>query len=354
MTHLMHRRILLALISVLFLFLVIKGSKDTFSTPINGLELDSNLVVTSIVPNGPAAQAGFQIGDQVISINSEPVERGDIIADQGRNVQINTVMNYRVLRQNQQPQELSLKWEAPSKQQKTFIIFNFFSSIFILTIITITCYRNPDSASAILFYCLSILYLFFRMDHPRWQGEFGARFYQAVYLLCFFLIPALFVHFYARFPKKNQFLYAREGRIRWLYAPTFVLFVPAAVVNWIHYSDLHASDIISTLILIQGLILWACYLIAGTLMMIRSFLRIRSRELTKRCVLLFYALLLAVSPYLLAGFLEIVKGESYTYEIIALFLFLPFPMALAYAIDFGEDPDEGIPWFLKRVVKNPN
>ncbi len=183
--------------------------------------------------------------------------------------------------------------------------------------------------------------------------EIWSRIYQVIYLLGFFLIPVMFAHLCARFPRPNFFVYFKKNRVYWLYLPPSILMVPAVLINWLHYADVRAMQAITKLILIQGFVLWAAYLIAGNLMLIRSFLKVRSRILSRRCVAVFYSLALAISPYLLAGAFEIFGKDSPSFTITSQILFLPFPLSLAWAIDYGDDKSEGLPWVIGRyLLKN--
>ena len=348
------RRYQLSAAAVLLLILMCLGVRDALQTPVIGMELDSDLVVVSVDPYGPARQAGLAVGDRILKINGHSAMDKEIIAEQGRTVRIGQTMTYQVQHADGVISDLVLEWQALPQPRKVLIVINGLFSAFLLGLITITYCRKPEFVTALLFYLLGLMYLFFRMDHPRWHGEFMARLYQEMYLFSFFIVPALFLHFCLRFPRKNPFFYEKEGRINWLYAPAIIMFIPAAIVNWIHFNDFKAGELITKIILIQGFILWMLYLMVGTLAMLNAYFRIRSRVLARRCSLVFYALILAVAPYLIAGLLQIVGGRSFTHEIIAIILFLPLPLTIAWSIDYGEDRMDGMNLLLQKIMEAKN
>ncbi|MBN1354638.1 hypothetical protein JXA40_00030 [bacterium] len=346
------KKIVYLLVGLLFFTLIVKGGFDALDTPEIGFTVDVDLVVTSLGADGSAYRAGMDIGDRVLSINGEPAQAGDRIAEQGRKARIGQVMTYRIRKTDGRTRDIDLTWKSPSIQRRQYIGVNAVSAVLILIVATIAYLRKPGYLPANLFYFLCLFYLFFRMDHPRWQAEYWARIYQVIYLFCFFLIPAVFAHFCALFPKPNRFLNARKSRIIWLYSPSTVLFFPAAVTNWIHYDNVKATGIITKIIIYEGFVLWAVLLTAGSLMMIHAFFRIRSRTLARRSSIVFYSLALAMLPYLIVGFLENFLDRTFTYEITGLILFLPFPTALAWAIDYGEDRPEPMPTILEKILRS--
>jgi hypothetical protein len=341
-------------IGLLFMVLIVVGGFDAFSKPEIGFVVNGDLVVTSLSPALSASEPNLELGDRIVAINGEPAHAGDRIAEQGRTAQIDQTISYRIQTSDGQIKDVELTWMAPTYQRKKYSAVNMLTALIILGIATYAVFRKPAWLTVKLYYFLCLFYLFFRMEHPRWQGEIWSRIYQVLYLLSFFLIPAVFTHFCGRFPKPNRFLHSRRSFIWWLYAPSCILFVPAAVVNWIHYDNVRATGIITQIILYEGFVLWAVYLIAGSLMMVHAFFRIRSRELSKRCSLVFYTIALAVAPYMIAGFLENFLHRTYLYEIIGLVLFLPFPAILAWAIDFGEDEERNVSQIIEKFIRSRN
>ncbi len=338
------------IITIPFLILIIMGIRDAFDIPSVGITLNNNFTVTEIIPDSAAAQAGIRLGDRVIAIGGDPVTEGDRIAAIGRSLSVGSQLTYSIIRSENETLDLTLTWTPPTLTRKLSILSNGVASMLLLFIASWLNLRKIRFEPAIIFYFLAITYIFFRMDHPRWQNETASRLYQVIYLFGFFILPALFGHFCGRFPKKNFFLYHKKGRIFWLYSPSFILFVPAAIVNWTHFKDVKATSLITAMILFQGVILWGIYLTVGSLMMMRSFIRIRSRVLSRRISIVFYTLFLAVMPYFIHGIMDLIDKSFDYLNIISILLFLPFPLTLAWAIDYGEDPNEGLPWLFNQAI----
>lgn len=83
----------------------LEGSKfrDDFNTaPFLGLILDMNgdnsTTVIGVTPYSPAALAGFEVGDMVISINYEPIESYDDLMEFMSKVNVGDTLNFTVSR----------------------------------------------------------------------------------------------------------------------------------------------------------------------------------------------------------------------------------------------------------------
>ncbi len=340
--------VLLPGIALIFACLILMGTRDLITRPIIGLTCDSNYMITEMDPDGAAIRAGFRIGDKIVAVDGSRKLSGDRLAAVSRHLTIGQTLTYEVVRNNDETMELTLQGNPPRPERIRLAYVNTAVYLCLLTIAIILNLKRPGHVPALLFFCLTITYLFFRMDHPRWPSEIGGRLYQTLYLLGFFMLPSLFAHFCSLFPKKNLVMHHSPRRVLWFYIPGFTLFVPAAFSHWIHFRDLKATQVIQAMILVQGFILWAVFLTVGTLMMIRAFFRIRSRILSRRCSIVFYAIFLATSPSFVAGILDIFHTKIGTDNIMATLLFLPLPIALAWAIDYGDDREEGLPWMLNR------
>lgn len=293
----------------------------------------------------------MMLGDEILAVNGAAVTTFRPFDDPQNRPVIGGVTSYRIRKTSGTEIDVEVHWEALTFARKFRISANAVFSLSILTIASLLSLRKSLRINALLFYSLSCAYIFFKMDHPAWEIALLARLYQAIYLFAFFLIPALFLHFCSRFPKLNSLIYSKHNRVRWIYIPPVVLSVPAALSNWVHYSNTEAQSFITQLILFQGFVIWTAYLVTGSLMMVHSFFRIRSRALSRRCVMVFYSLIIAVSPYLLAGLLDVVFRRSVSAEISGMLLFLPFPLTLAWAVDYGDDREDGIPVLFDQFLK---
>jgi len=341
---------ILFVITALLIVLILLGIRDSCREPDIGLVCNADFIITELVSGGAALDSGFQISDEIIAINGDPVLSGDRIATLGRKLLIGQSITY-LVRRNSEELEITLTVKGPDSGSKRRISVN--GAVYIIMIIAalVLNIRRSGYPPALLFFCLVICTLFFRMDHPRWPNATWGRLYQITYLFGFFILPALFAHFCARFPKPNYFVYQKKYRMLWFYIPSVTLFIPAAVTHWIHFRDIKSTELIKAMILFQGFIIWAILLTLGTLMMFRSYFRVRSRILARRCALVFYTIFLAVLPSLTAGLLDIFDRNFNSGTLLSTFLFLPLPLALAWAIDYGEDKREGLPWMFQRFFE---
>ena len=339
------------LFSCLLLSLNITGSLDAIQTPITQFTLDARHAVTDVEPGSPESIAGMRTGDEILEVNGSPL--ASFSPFDGSKMRIGSSTHYRIRRSDGSISDIHVTWNELTPARKIRIVMNAVFTCVVLGIALTVLLMTPPSTNALLFFFLSMFYVFFKMNHPHFDHEIIARLYQAVYLFAFFLIPSFFVHFCSRFPKLNHLIHGKRSRTRWIYIPPVILAIPAALSNWIHASDIDAQSVVTQIILLQGFLIWLVYLVLGSMMLIHGFFRIRSRHLSRRCVLVFYSLILAVSPYLFTGVLDVLFHKTISPDLAGILLFLPFPIALGYAVLYGDDREDGIPWLIDQFL-NPS
>ncbi len=335
--------------SCLLLVLNITGSLDALQTPITQFTLDARHVVTEIEPGSPESIAGMSKGDEILEVNGSPL--ASFSPFDGSKMRIGSSTHYRIRRADGAVTDIHVTWNDLTKARKIRIVINAIFTFVVLGIGLSVMLMTPPTTNALLFFFLSMFYVFFKMNHPHFDNEILARLYQAIYLFAFFLIPSFFIHFCSRFPKLSRLIHGKESRTRWIYVPPVILAIPAAISNWIHASDIDAQSVVTQIIVLQGFLIWLVYLVLGSMMLIHGFFRIRSRQLSRRCVLVFYTLILAVSPYLFTGVLDVLFHKTISADLAGMLLFLPFPIALGWAVLYGDDHDDGIPWLVDQFLK---
>lgn len=233
------------------------------------------------------------------------------------------------------------------------IVFRALIYIAMLTIAWTVLYRKRDWLPSLLFYGLVTGYVFFRMDPLPITGQLATMGFQSLYLFSFFLIPALFLHFWAEFPKQSFFFHHVPGRLWILYGPPLTLSIPAIAGNVYFSSDPEKSGIATGLILFQGICIWAIYLINGCLMGIRAYLRVRSRILNRRVLLVGATSIFAFIPFVITGILDYLSKPLPVGNTLLMETSLILPiLALAFALDYGEDHEKGLPWLIGQMMAN--
>nr|HPQ41014.1 hypothetical protein [bacterium] len=215
--------------------------------------------------------------------------------------------------------------------------------------------HRPAWRPAQLFYIMLTGYAFFRMDHIVWDAPVAMKLFQTAYLICFFMVPAVFAHFFALFPRPAFFFQGPPRRLLIIYGPPVTLCIPALAANWVWGADPATARIVSGLILVQGILIWAVYLINGSLMAIRGFMRIRSRILSRRFLLVGVSTILAFIPFVIRGILDTFNQPFPVSNTLLIETSLILPaLALAFALDYGEDRRDGLPWWIGRDSRTGN
>ncbi|RJG50014.1 outer membrane-stress sensor serine endopeptidase DegS [Motilimonas pumila] len=102
---------------------VIRGSIGVVGGPVNpvmarlwGIEAQSGIMITEVVPGGPAAQAGVKTSDVMLAINQEPVKGVTDVLDRVAEVRPGEVIQVKLLRDGEEV-ELAIEVEDFDKRR---------------------------------------------------------------------------------------------------------------------------------------------------------------------------------------------------------------------------------------------
>ena len=331
----------LTTLSLALLSLVLVGfgilnyqQRELYQVPDDGVSwIDSPQGVTAwiVVRGGPADRAGIHEGDQLKSINGEPITSASAAVQQIYQLGVWSLANYSLSR-NAEPFDTSLVLAA---QGASGSVRNYFALVGLLYLVigTFILFRRWTARKSRHFYifCLAsfVLYTF------AYTGKLNL-FDWAIYWLnvaAWVLQPALFLHFCLTFPERHVLL--RERRYL-----TPLLYLPGAVLGAIHV--LVAVDIlVLPLPLLQArwlldrieLFYLGAYFLAGALALQYAYVRASEPVLKHQLKWVTRGTWLAIVPfaalYALPYFLGFVPNAWMNASALSL-VFLP--VTFGYAI----------------------
>ncbi len=331
----------LTTLSLALLSLVLVGfgilnyqQRELYQVPDDGVSwIDSPQGVTAwiVVRGGPADRAGIHEGDQLKSINGEPITSASAAVQQIYQLGVWSLANYSLSR-NAEPFDTSLVLAA---QGASGSVRNYFALVGLLYLVigTFILFRRWTARKSRHFYifCLAsfVLYTF------AYTGKLNL-FDWAIYWLnvaAWVLQPALFLHFCLTFPERHVLL--RERRYL-----TPLLYLPGAVLGAIHV--LVAVDIlVLPLPLLQArwlldrieLFYLGAYFLAGALALQHAYVRASEPVLKHQLKWVTRGTWLAIVPfaalYALPYFLGFVPNAWMNASALSL-VFLP--VTFGYAI----------------------
>jgi sigma-B regulation protein RsbU (phosphoserine phosphatase) len=247
--------------------------------------------ITKIVPNGPAARAGFRLGDRVESVNGIPVgETVRLLKDHGRIRPGHTVAF--AVRRGSETHDLSVTaGEKPRVERLRDLARTVVGLCFLL--VGLVVYRNRADTAATAFYLVGVLFAFSLIEPPA-TGDIRL---QALIKIArdasVLFLPPLFLHFVLLFPHEKKIprrlFFLRPLRLRGrtllrfpLHAVSLAIFAATALITFRIYTTGRMNPgLLSLFQLLAAFYLMFCF-VAGVAAFIHSYAHTANLEMRKK------------------------------------------------------------------------
>jgi serine phosphatase RsbU (regulator of sigma subunit) len=284
--------------------------------------------VATVEPGSPGAQAGLAAGDHIQLAGERPPGAG-LDADPLRLAQ----PGLPVLLERERGGKRSLVWLAPAPEpegERQFHAFLFVVACgFLLLGGWVWSERRDRLTSAFLVLCVAFAGML--TPEPRlglpWQ-----RAYDLGYLAAQLFAPVVFAHFFALFPEPSAVPRGRPwvragyaiATALWLLGLAVVLESVVGPGNWIR-----ARVVLE----IGGLALFALGMLAGLVLITRSFIRTRSPDARRRLRVALFGTVLGATPFVvMVAWHNLVPGTAIPGERMSVAFTLLVPASFAWAI----------------------
>lgn len=248
-TEVAKHRITTAFLTLFAVVLMVAGAvnvakKTRFKPPYAGVEWDARripgdgdhrLVCVYIDPRGPAAKAGIQKGDVLLAINGDNPRAGIEMTKWIWEAGIGARADYTVQRAGKIV-TFALAFEPQPHDSYYYYLavvgcFSIGVGLLILT-------RRPGRPFSRHFFLLTLA--LFALDIFSFTGELDLwdhSFYWAD-RFAYWLLPAVFLHFFVTFPKKKALFRLRPSLLPLLYAPSCAFALGEVLMHLLFYLDL--------------------------------------------------------------------------------------------------------------------
>lgn len=315
---------LVYLLGLLFLVLGIFGYLDIKNFTYSGYS-SNDFTVTKVEESGPAAEAGMQVGDQIITINDLDVRDAKAWADQPRR-KIGETRKYVVTR-NGEEITFPVTFTAQPKRDSYLTRIGWTVGLIFL-VMGLWAFRSRNTWASFLFAMFALGFAGAFMGGPHFTNNMADDFFDTMRNAFLFLSFAFLVDFLLHFPKKSSFVSSPNAN-RKLYAlPLFLIlfFVTITVLR---------SDASSGLLMFIRFLLLAFVVIYfgwALLIIFRNYGKASSEEKANGMSLLFWGTVIGLVPFLIAfiigSLIPTVSFPGQDYMVLTMAL-IPICFALA-------------------------
>ncbi len=159
------------------------------------------LIATAVAPDSPAAVAGIEIGDVVLAVGGEPVERHAGLQRVLRSIADGTQVDYTLLRLGEaRLQTVSLE-KAPAVSLSTYLLLAAVGLLGLLVGAAVRVQRPGHQATLHFFWLTVAFFGALAFSYTGWHGRLDWIFFWADEVATLLLAP-LFMHFALVFPER--------------------------------------------------------------------------------------------------------------------------------------------------------
>ena len=285
-TYLVYALAIIFLIMGVFGYLDIKNSSDAGYS-------SNDFTVTKVEEGGPAAEAGMQVGDQIISIDNLDVRDTKAWSDKARRV-VGETRTYKV---NRNGEEITYPIISVAQSRKDSILNRLgwtIGLIFLLMGLWIFWSKKTWPAFLFVMFCIGFAGSF--MGGPHIANSMLDDLVNTLILSFLLLSFAFLVDFLLHFPKKSSFV-SSENASKKLYGPA-ILLVLFFIVITILQTD--ASSGLNTFIRFAMLAFVVTYFGWALLIMFRNYRSASSEEKANGMSLMFWGTIIGLIPILIS------------------------------------------------------
>jgi len=319
------RPILLAFVLAVVVF-EFPGARERIESPYSGIQTQ-NLVVQSVDADGPNAGSGIRPGDEIHAIDGRRlrnrlhlqhlVESNRDFHPQTYEIHRGTGVLQQEVRYSALPRHVLLNRAA---QLVVAILF--------LGVGLWVYMRRADSLAA-LFAINSTILAVFLTDRPSASSPLWQLTGELISDALILLLPATLLHFFLRFPERNQPSSVSSRRVRWIYAAPALIFTTSAVVATRRFYFMDTPSVAPGVVLAASTLYFISYVLASLAVFVRAY-RAAPRAQKQKLRVVIAGTLAGIVPFLgLTALASLQPGRQP--ESVALLLGL-VPLSFGYAI----------------------
>jgi len=282
----------------LLLILEIPVAVHIAQKPMSGMAVH-NLVVRSVHPNGPAANAGVQVGDRILAIDSRPV--GTMVdwylAEAGR-----YELEPRILLLQREDRFVDVAIH-PVRPDSTQIIRGYGTSLAGMAFLAmgwLVFTRRHDMVTR-YFFGLCATFAFFLMDIPDWPSATYMTIKDILRDVAHLLLPVVFLRFFLYFPERTHLTPHNHHRHRLLWLPALPLFAASLMIQ---ATRADPGSAVVTLVQQASTLYFMVYLLAGLVVFARKVLRRDQPIVHSKLRIVLLGLVVGIVPFIFGAFVH--------------------------------------------------
>lgn len=258
-------------LAALIALLEIPGALDIRNQPYSGYWTDPNNSVIRVFSDSPAQQAGFLLGDHIVSSGGIDMKNTKALARRPR-AKIGETRTY-VVERGGQNMNLDLTFSGMPARD---VFLSFASAIigFCFLIFGLRAYLKVQSKSATLLALVGLCFGLAFVNTPYLASYALRTIFGSVAIVLVVFGFAFLLHFMMAFPKEKAFLSKKKAMI-WLYSPTMLV---ALLFLFLIIFQPEATSALTTVVnIIVGLFV-AGYLGLAVVAMVHSYVKATLQE----------------------------------------------------------------------------
>lgn len=313
-------------VAALIALLEIPGALDIRNKPYSGYWTDPNNTVIRVFPNSPAQQAGFLLGDRIISSGGIDMKDSKALARQPR-AKIGESRAY-VVERDGQNLNLDLTFSGlPARD----VVLSFARAIigFCFLIFGLYAYWRVQNQSTTLLALVGLCFGLTFVNKPYISSYALSAIFGAVTLVPFVFGFAFLLHFMMAFPKAKAFL-SKKNAMLWLYGPAALV---ALLSLFLIVFEPEATSALETVLDIIGGLFVAGYLGLAVVAMVHSYVKATLHERAANGLnLMLLGTVIGLAPRVISALIGVIAPKVVLpgVEFYALTMVL-IPFALAQA-----------------------
>ena len=308
----------------------ILGIMDFGNFTYSGYSTDGNNTIVEVEDQSPAASAGMQVGDKIVSIAGIAVEDSKARNKQNR-AEIGEARTF-VVDRNGTEESIDLTYGSQSTKGKTL---NWLASLigFLYIFFGVRAYLKGRTTETLLFGIFALFFGFNFLGGPYFESHVMRNIVGAITLPVFLISFAALLNFMLAYPKRRPFL-EKTMNVRMIYAPAILLTLVILVL--IIFQPDSTSGLNTMMRLLFGIFI-LFYFGWSIIAMIQNYSRASATERSDYGLnLLLWGTVIGLAPILLIVIINtaapevVITGSDYVFLTLGI-----IPIAYGLALDKG-------------------